>query len=294
MNAKAIAEEYPVDVRYLFARLLERRRLILWSTLSFSVIFSATSWLTTPVYRASVLLAPATADRHAIGSSLTSALGGLGGLASIVGIGSSMGDAETGESLAVLQSRQFTERFIERKKLLPILASRYRHSLSNIWKWGETKTMSPAQAFRYFDRKIRTVTQDKKTGLVELQIDWVDRNEAAAWANDLVDELNSEMRAREIDMVDASLGFLQTELAKASDVGTREAINRLIESKIRQRMLANVTNGFAFRVLDKALPPDPGDSLFPHRWMLVAAGPLVGLFSPVLWLLLFAPLARRS
>jgi LPS O-antigen subunit length determinant protein (WzzB/FepE family) len=42
-------------------------------------------------------------------------------------------------------------------------------------------------------------------------------------------------------------------------------------------MLANVTEEYAFRVADRALPPDPRDIVRPDKRLLFALGPLLGL-----------------
>src|SRR6185437_16075318 len=138
------------------------------------------------------------------------------------------------------------------------------------------KSPTPYKAFRLFDKSIRSVTQDKKTGLVTLQIDWRDPAEAAAWANELVRRLNAEMRGRAIEQSTASLGYLESELNKTTVVGTRDAINRLMEAQIRQRMLANVIQQYAFRVVDRAMPADRDNPVWPRRTLLTAGGFLVG------------------
>jgi uncharacterized protein involved in exopolysaccharide biosynthesis len=113
--------------------------------------------------------------------------------------------------------------------------------------------------------------------LVSLQIDWRDRVEAAAWANELVERLNAEMQARALAKANASLGYLEKELAASSVVETRDAINRLIESQIKTRMVANTTREYAFRVVDRAMAPDADDPVWPVKSLFFLCGPLLGL-----------------
>jgi len=110
-----------------------------------------------------------------------------------------------------------------------------------------------------------------------LQIDWRDRSEAARWVNEIAARLNAEMRARAIEQADASVSFLEKELGTTSTVEIRDSINRLIEAQIKQRMLANVTREYAFRVVDRALPSDADDPVRPQKLMLFVLGPVVGL-----------------
>jgi uncharacterized protein involved in exopolysaccharide biosynthesis len=275
INIEARGED-EIDLPQLFAKLWQKRWWIIGSMVVFTTAFAIAAFTITPIYRAATVLVPASSERGSSGI-LVSALGQLGGLASLAGISVGSGDAEIEEALAVLRSRQFTERFIAENNLLPKLFAKKWDATSNKWKVAEADQPTLAKANEYFSKKIRTVIQEKKTGLVTLQIDWRDRNEAATWANELVQRLNSEMRARGIAQTDASLGYLEKELKSTAVIGTQEAINRLIEAQIKQRMLANVSQEYSFRVIDKALAPDGDDSVMPKKLYLLIAGPFVGL-----------------
>jgi uncharacterized protein involved in exopolysaccharide biosynthesis len=256
----------------LFARLWQRRLWIGTSTLFFAGIFTVTAFFVTPIYRATALLVPAGADRKQQMGSLSSALGQLGGLASLAGLNVGSMDTETEEALAVLRSREFTERFIAEKSLMPKLFSSRWNSAENTWNVAAKKQPTPADAYKYVDRRVRHISRDVKTGLVTLQIDWKDREEAANWANAMVERINAEMRDRAITQADANIGYLTQELAKTTEVGTRDAINRLIEAQIRQRMVATVTQQYAFRVIDRAMAPDAKDRESPIKILYLLSG----------------------
>jgi LPS O-antigen subunit length determinant protein (WzzB/FepE family) len=138
------------------------------------------------------------------------------------------------------------------------------------------------KAYKKFDEQVRSITEDKKTGLVLLQVDWRDPAMAALWANTLVDRLNREMRARSLAQATKSLSFLNGELEKTTDTDTRMAINRLVEMQIRQRMLADVTEEYAFRIVDRATAPDKWDRIRPKRVLLAISGLIAGLVFGVL------------
>jgi uncharacterized protein involved in exopolysaccharide biosynthesis len=269
------------DLQAVWRHLWINRAWIAGSVVLFAALFTIAALIMPRTYRATTVLVSAGAERNSLSSSLNSALGSLGGLASIAGVNVGTSDAATEEALAVLRSRQFTEAFIASNHLLPELYPRQWDASTGQWK-DAADAPTTARAFRYFDRKVREVTQDRKTGLITVQIDWRDRNEAAVWANAMVQRLNEEMRSRAIAKADASLAYLQGELQKTVDIGTRDAINRLIEAQIRQRMLANVTEEFAFRVVDKALPPDADDPQSPKKAQWIVGGIVVGLLVGVM------------
>ena len=271
----ATIEEDGVDVGAVAARLWAKRWWIVASVVFFTGGLTTLAFVMTPKYRAATVLISTAQEHSNLGNALGGAIGSLGGLASLAGINIGGSNQETEESLAVLRSQQFTEGFIQDLDLMPKLFASRWDANAHRWKPGaEPPTL--AQAFKYFDAGVRTISQDKKTSLVTVQIEWKNRVEATEWANTLVERLNEEMRVRAIAKTDASLGFLNKELNATSVVSTREAINRLIEGQIKQRMLANVTREYAFRVVDKALVPDRDDTVKPKKFLMIAAGPFVG------------------
>jgi uncharacterized protein involved in exopolysaccharide biosynthesis len=179
------------------------------------------------------------------------------------------------ESLAVLRSRSFTQSFIGDRQLENELLPKERSGLFSQWFGGSEET-SLADAYRYFDRRVRSVSQDRRTGLVTLQIEWIDPVKAAQWANELVARLNAEMRRRAIASAAAATQYLERELAATTVIDTRQAITRLMEAQINRGMLANVTQEYAFRVVDTALAPDLGDPVRPRRALLLALGAFLG------------------
>jgi len=226
------------------------------------------------IYRATTVLVPAT-PTAGLGEGLSSALGSVGALASFAGIDIG-GGGKADEIIAVLTSREFIERFIREKNLLPVLYADDWDKSTGTWKAGVRPT-SLALAYKYFKRDILSVEKDKTTGLIKLSIDWTDREQAANWANELVARTNAEMRARAMDKADKSVRFLEEESRRTSLVPTQQAIGRLMENQINQRMLANVTDDYALRVVDTALPPDARDPVSPRKVLIVAAGIVGGI-----------------
>jgi uncharacterized protein involved in exopolysaccharide biosynthesis len=266
-----------IDLRRVVSRLWSKRGWLAGSVLLFTTAFAAAAFLTTPIYRATTVLVAAGSDRGGAGGLASLALGQLGGLASLAGINIGSGDSQTEEALAVLQSREFTEAFIRDMHLMPeLFQDRWDPNLRQ-WKGPEARWPSMAQGAKFFDRQVRRVSKDKLTGLITMDIEWRDRAKAADWANALLERLNAEMRARAIASTNASVEYLDKELATTSAVETRQAINRLMEAQINRRMLANVTQEYALRVVDRALPPDARDPVRPQKFLLLVLGPTLGL-----------------
>jgi uncharacterized protein involved in exopolysaccharide biosynthesis len=263
-----------LDLRLLISKLWKGRWWILFVTLLSIGICLVVAIRTERVYRAQTIAAIASQE----GAGIPQALGQLGGLAALAGLslGSSGGIEET---LAVIRSREFSERFIVAHDLMPVLFRNRWDSSSRKWKGDAESQPTLVEAYREFNRRVRFVSVDKKTGLVSLGIVWPDPVAAAGLANGMVEQINEEMRSRAILQAEAAVKYLQKELEQTSAIDTRQAINRLLESQINQRMYANVTKQFALRVVDRALPPDVKTPIRPRTRVLLALGALLGGFA---------------
>jgi uncharacterized protein involved in exopolysaccharide biosynthesis len=272
-----------MDFHALLKRVWAGRWWIIASSFALGAAALIAGFLMTPIFRATTVLIPASNEHANLGNSL----GSLGGLAALAGVNLGGADSATQEALGLLNSRQFAYSFITDKNLLPLFFDDEWDSAARKWKVAADDQPSVADAFKYFDRKVRSVMEDKKTGLISLQINWRDRDVAAAWANELVARLNAEMQRRAIDRADASVGFLKKELDATTVVDTRNAINRLIETQVNQRMLAHVTAEYAFRVVDRAMPPDKSEKVRPRKSLMALAGGFLGFLVGVVGVILF-------
>ena len=131
-------------------------------------------------------------------------------------------------------------------------------------------------AYNLFDKSIRSIDIDKKTGLVTLSIDWKDPKLAAAWANKLVVMLNSSLRADAIDESKQNLKFLREQIEKTSIVQIQQSLFGLVEAEMKKSMLANVTSEYAFKVIDPAVIPER--KIKPKRASIVIMSFMLGGF----------------
>jgi len=268
-----------------FLVLLRRRKwLILGAVALCSAAFWSAARLMTPVYRVTTVLAPARTEGGLGG--LGGAMGQLGGLAALAGVSIGGGDESTEEALAVLGSQEFTQRFIVQENLLPELYASRWDAAANTWAVGPGKEPTMAKAAKRFSTWVRTISRDRKTGLVTLSIDWRDRQQALEWNHKLVAMLNEEMRRRAMTDADNYIKYLESELAATTLVDTRLAVSRLLEAQVKQRMMAKVTREYAFRIVDGGMVPDADDPVRPKKLQMFLLGPVVGLVLGVGYVLL--------
>ena len=121
-----------------------------------------------------------------------------------------------------------------------------------------------------------SVDEDKKTGLISLAISWKDPKVAAQWANDLVKQLNEQLREQAITDSKKRVGYLEQELAKTTLQDMRAVLYNLLESEKQKAMLANVNEDFALEVIDPAVAPETREK--PKHKLIVALGGVCGGF----------------
>jgi uncharacterized protein involved in exopolysaccharide biosynthesis len=291
MVAQVAMPDEDIDLRAVAGRLWAKRGWIAASMILFTIPFLAAAMLMTPIYRATTVLADARADSNN-STSLNSALNQLGGLAALARINVNTA-TQVDEALAVMRSRDFTERFIADENMLPELFPDLWDEKAGAWRVPPEQVPTLTMGYKVFDSIRSTALPTGRGGLITLSIEWADREAAARWANAVVARLNSEMRARAIASTQSSQSFLEKELDATSTIDTRQAINRLMEAQINQRMLANVTQEYAFRTVDRAMPPDPDDIVRPNKVVLAALGPTAGLIFGVIAVLVFNMFTAR-
>jgi len=141
-----------------------------------------------------------------------------------------------------------------------------------------------ADAFEYFDKKLRTVIEDRDRGLITVRVDWRNREQAANWANLMIRMVNSRLRARKLSELDKNLAYLNQELGKTSVLELRDSLAKLIEAQTNERMLANGREEYAFRVVDPAVVPDVDRYESPRKALMTALGFMVGLLVAVTYI----------
>ena len=273
-------EEDEIDllkiIRYF---LLEWKIIFAISTVSVCLAVAYAFHLT-EVFKAETLLAHASENKSAASSTLSQ----FGGLAAMAGV-SIPSDSNVEQVIATLKSRKFLKYYIDQKNLKSVLFEDIWNPENKTWL-VETETDKPSDqdAIKAF-KDIISVDEDKKTGLISLSILWKDPKVAAVWVNDLVKQLNEQLREKAISDSKKRIGYLETELAKTTLQDMRSVLYNLLESEKQMAMLANVNVDFALKVIDPAIAPEHRDK--PNRRLIVACGAVCGAFFGIFTVFLF-------
>ncbi|MCP3887724.1 MAG: hypothetical protein GY702_02465 [Desulfobulbaceae bacterium] len=269
-------EEDEINLLDLWRVIWGSKWLIMSITVLCTGIAVAAALFMTPIYRSEVLMAPVTDEQSSRLSSMAGQFGGLAALAGI-NIGGDSGSKE--EAIALLKSRALTEQFIKDEKLLTVLFYKDWDAENKKWDVREKEDIpTMGNAYKKFNKDVRSVSIDRKTGLVTLSIEWKDPKLAADWAAELVKRANSQMRYRAIKDAEKSLKYLNKELKKTSAVEMVDAIYSLIEGQIKTIMFANVREEYSFKIIDPPVISDLDDEVWPKKKLMVVFGCVIGLF----------------
>ena len=240
-------------------------------------------------YKATALLAPAQSD----GGGLTRAVGQFNGLASFAGV--SIGGGESSESQIaqeIMKSWSFIENFIAKNELavevyaaegwskgsdeLHINQDKYD---SESGKWltvdsnGNTAPPSSWQLFRAFSGML-SVSEDKKSGLVSVSIEYYSPQMAKDWLDMYVASINEHMQARQVRKVSNNIDYLEAQIDKTSIAEMREVFYTIIEEQTKNKMVAEASPDYAFVAVSPSMVPEQKSQ--PGRSLICILGTLLG------------------
>jgi len=268
-----------IELYRFFVIFIEQKWVVATIILTIAIISVSICYFSTPIYRAEILLSPASdANSRTLLERSASQFSGIA-MFSCLRMGSS---SSTDEALATLKSRQFTIEFIRDYNIMPYLFDIGENSTLN----SNQVLPSVQDGFELFDKKIRFVKEDKKTGLVTLAINWKDSKLAAQWANKMIEVLNIKMRQKTIGEAQKSIDYLQLELSKTSVVELQKAVFELIQVQINNIMLANVRKEFSFKVIDPAVAPDIDNYVEPKRILITTVGFVVSILLAIMYVVI--------
>jgi uncharacterized protein involved in exopolysaccharide biosynthesis len=302
-------EDDEIDLAELWRAIWAGKFIIIAITFVFAVASVLYALSKPDVYKASVLLSPVSSQGGSGG--LGALAGQFGGLASLAGINLSGGGGDqTSIALATLESRSFIENFIKKHDLLvPLMAAkswdRTTDSLildEEIYdeknqKWirevKPTEIPEPSlwKAYVKF-KKIFSVSQDKTTSLITIELEFFSPSLSKAWLIFLIKDINEFIREQEKSETKASIIYLKNELKNIQVSNMETVFYQLIEEQTKNMMLAQVKKEYVFKTIDP--PQVPERKHGPKRAIIVILGTTLGGLISMLLVLIKYFYKRKS
>ena len=291
-NNSSGAHQYDdeIDLKELFGVLWTGKILIVAITAVFAIGSVLVALSIPNQYKATALLAPAQAD----GGGLSSALGQLGGLASLAGV--SIGEGSSSESQIaqeIMKSWSFVESFIADNDLeVEVYAAKGWSKSSGelkidddvydidaqewLLKDAETGEVRPPTSWQLFQRfnAMTSVSQDKQSGLVSVSIEYYSPVIAKEWLDLYVAAINEHMQTRQVAKVTSNIRYLEAQIAKTSIAEMREVFYTIIEEQTKNKMVAEASPDYAFVAVSPSMVPEERSK--PSRALIGVLGTLLG------------------
>jgi LPS O-antigen subunit length determinant protein (WzzB/FepE family) len=289
-NAQQNNSDDEIDLLELWRAIWSGKLLIIFISFVFAVSSILFALSKPDVYKASILLSPASSDSA---GGMGALAGQFGGLASLAGISLGGGGSDkTVLALEIIKSRAFLENFISKHDLLlPLMGSEkwdrvndeliFDDELYDVIneKWvrevSYPQTVFPSKWEAYQELlKLITASQDKTTSLVTIELEFYSPTIAKNWLKLLIADVNDFMREQDESEAKASIDYLTKQLEKTEVSAMETVFYQLIEEQTKNMMLTKVSAEYVLKTIDPAQVPEKKAG--PKRALIVVLGTMLG------------------
>lgn len=279
-----------IDLRQLFYILSAGKWNIVSVTAFVSIIGVIYSLSLPNLYESKALLAPVNSS-----NSIAGGLGGYSGLAGLAGINLSSGadDSNSAEAMQKIGSLSFFENNIITNIHLPdLMAVKSWNSKTNIlayddniydkktntWirKYSHPKQQIPStqESFEVFKEEHLTLSEDKKSGFINLSIKHQSPYVAKQWTELVVSEINSFYRIKDKIESEKATSYLKKQIATTSFSEIKEALAELLQDETKKLTLIEANKFYVFDYIDT--PAVMEKKTEPRRTLILIFSVLLG------------------
>lgn len=219
----------------LQAALDKRLKIGLFSAAIAALVVGYSLIIEEKVYETSILISYQLKSSNA-------ASGSMGSLTALAGLAGSSKEKGEEEALGILTSITFLNKFIDKHQLTKDL------------------NISPEDLPKSKAKKLKDmifVVRERGSPLVKVRLRGKDPVLIAQWSNLLIEELNSDIKDKDINTANNQNAYLKIALAKESNKTVKEQIAKLMEInyQILATAAADTDKEYAYEVIDKAYIP---------------------------------------
>lgn len=289
-----------IEFLKLLSLIWKRKWIIVLCGLVFGLAALVVAWNKPNLYTSESLIVSAESSQNNGMSTISNQLGGLASLAGVNLKDNSSNKAKL--ALNILNSRKFIGDFIESRSILPDLmavdawveATNEIVYVDNLYdlesdNWvafdGGSGLPSRQRAIERFKQSL-DVNDDKDSGLITISIEHKSPLVAKNWVQWLIEDINQEMRLRDVSEAEMSIEFLTAQISEIKITDIRQVLYNLIEEQTKTIMFANVRDEYIFKIIDPPISPETPSS--PKRLLIIVIGSLLGLALGILLALFLA------
>jgi uncharacterized protein involved in exopolysaccharide biosynthesis len=244
-----------------------RGRRLVYTVIALAILVAASlyAYLSRPVFRSEATIAIESGSGPTQSGSLA-----LGGLASLAGLSFGAG-SRVAEIIATLKARGTALNFISRENIAGVLLHARWDPNRKIWVLSSgSHPVNAAYAYEVWNRQVLHISEDQRTNLVTVDVDWYNPHVAAEWNADFLKFTDSQLREDALQEAEASITYLNSQLSQTRDFEVRRSIADLLEQQLKSETLAKVRAWYALRVIDP--PAVPIRKYKPSRALIIVLG----------------------
>ena len=269
---ETLSNKYPndfddeIDLQEIFNVLLDGKWIIVSLTTFISIIGVVYSLSLPNIYKSKAMLVPANSSNGSSG-----ALGSYSGLAGLAGISLSSGDGEGNSAKAIqkITTLSFFENNILTNIHLPDLMAfkswnsetntvAYDESIfntrSNTWirnfSYPKQQIPSAQESFRVFNTQHLSLSEDKKSGFIIIEIKHQSPFIAKQWTELIVNEVNAFYRQKDKTDSEKAVSYLNQQITMTSLSEIKQAIALLLQEETKKLTLIEANKYYVFDYID--------------------------------------------
>ena len=105
-------------------------------------------------------------------------------------------------------------------------------------------------------QEMLSVSEDKKSGLVSVSIEYYSPQVAKDWLDRYVSAINEHMQSRQVAKVSNNINYLKAQIDKTSIAEMREVFYTIIEEQTKNKMVAEASPDYAFVAVSPSMVPE--------------------------------------
>ena len=279
-NSEVLSQN-EIDLGAFFSVIWKGRKTIFYISVVFILVSIIISLFLPNLYKSESLLMIRDTNQ-------SSPLSQFSPLASLGGLNlSQSGAGKAEEVIELIKSRDFVKHLIGFENVLLNLMAVKSYDLYNKTSNFDEDIYDPIsknwiekpnylEVHRKYISNILTVSQDKVTKLISIEVEHVSPDFAEEFLKLIIAETNSLKRFRDLENSEKALSFLQNELGRTKLVEMKESINQLIRSQLETRMMAQIYDDYSLIYIEPPFLPDRKSG--PSRSIIVLLSAIMGVF----------------
>lgn len=292
MNSPNNSNNFEISLYDLLKIAIQHIKLITITTFSFSVIAIVFSMFIENEYTSDILLIPASKEAYNLADR-------YGDVASLVGVNiGDKGASPVKEAIAILQSKKFLNLFVQKYNYKPILFKDRWNSDSQEWIPQHPNILQKIKSF-IFPEAIKNnyykgtlgepsiweltevfkenlgINENSLDGTISISFTHTDPQFAKIVVNNLIMEINENLRADFIERAQNTIIYLENEIKTVQVVELRNTLVEIIGENLNNIALAKAQEAYVFKTLDPAIIPEEKSS--PNRLLILIFSTVTGM-----------------